>query len=196
MNVAQASDPSLPRHKLDVHDYHRMAEAGILSTRDRVELIEGEIIDMPAIGGAHVNLVTWLTRPARIGARGTCVDLGPEPAAADRSDGTGARSRSAASEAGSAAFEGGSAGRRRPARRRGRRLVAGLRPRHEVPALRGERRARGVARRRERADPRALPRPPTRTRAATRDVDEPDRARPVVDRRVVRHSRSTCPSLF
>ena len=61
MNVAQASDPSLPRHKLDVHDYHRMAEAGILSTRDRVELIEGEIIDMPPIGGAHVNLVTWLT---------------------------------------------------------------------------------------------------------------------------------------
>ena len=34
------------RHRLDVSDYYRMAEAGILGEDDRCELIEGEIIDM------------------------------------------------------------------------------------------------------------------------------------------------------
>jgi hypothetical protein len=30
------------RHKLDVHTYHRMAEAGILGEDDRIELLDGE----------------------------------------------------------------------------------------------------------------------------------------------------------
>ena len=60
MNVARAPDPSLPRHKLDVRDYHRMLEVGILTESDRVELIEGEIIDMTPIGGSHINIVNWL----------------------------------------------------------------------------------------------------------------------------------------
>ena len=37
------------RRRFTVHEYHRMAEAGILHEDDRVELIDGELIEMAAI---------------------------------------------------------------------------------------------------------------------------------------------------
>ena len=49
------------RHRLTVDQYYRMAEAGILKEDDRVELIEGEIIDMPPIGIDHAYFVNRLT---------------------------------------------------------------------------------------------------------------------------------------
>lgn len=50
------------RHKLTVADYHRMAQVGILAPDVRVELIEGEIIDMAPIGSRHGSVVDKLTR--------------------------------------------------------------------------------------------------------------------------------------
>ena len=38
------------RHKLDVDAYYRMAEAGIFGQGDRIELIEGDLIDKAPIG--------------------------------------------------------------------------------------------------------------------------------------------------
>ena len=61
MSTALAVDPALPRRRLDVHEYHRMAEVGILSEHDRVELIDGEIIETTPVGDAHVDLVIVLT---------------------------------------------------------------------------------------------------------------------------------------
>ncbi|MDR7555609.1 MAG: Uma2 family endonuclease [Armatimonadota bacterium] len=59
------------RRRFTVDEYHRMAEAGILSEDDRVELIEGEIVDMTAIRGSHLDCVNRLTRllVTRVGAR-------------------------------------------------------------------------------------------------------------------------------
>jgi Uma2 family endonuclease len=50
------------RHKLTVDDYYRMAETGILKREDRVELIDGEIIDMAPIGSGHAGNTIGLNR--------------------------------------------------------------------------------------------------------------------------------------
>lgn len=50
----------LPRHRFTVEDYYRMAESGILREDDRVELIDGEIIEMPPIGPGHAGTVEEL----------------------------------------------------------------------------------------------------------------------------------------
>ena len=41
------------RKLFTVDEYHRMLESGILSEDDRVELVEGEIIEMAAKGSRH-----------------------------------------------------------------------------------------------------------------------------------------------
>lgn len=48
------------RHRLSVDAFHRMGEAGILGAADRVELIDGEIIDMSPIGALHAAIVARL----------------------------------------------------------------------------------------------------------------------------------------
>jgi Uma2 family endonuclease len=50
------------RHRITVDEYHRMAEVGLLAPDARVELIEGEIIDMAPIGKVHTSVVDQLTR--------------------------------------------------------------------------------------------------------------------------------------
>ncbi len=49
------------RHKLNVDDYYRMAETGILKRQDRVELIDGEIIDLAPVSSEHAGHTNWLT---------------------------------------------------------------------------------------------------------------------------------------
>ena len=54
--------PLVKRWRLTVDDYHRMAKAGILHEDDRVELIDGELIEMAAIGSHHFACVNRATR--------------------------------------------------------------------------------------------------------------------------------------
>jgi Uma2 family endonuclease len=48
------------RHRLTVSDYYRMAEVGILAPDARVELIDGDIIDMTPPGSLHAVTVRRL----------------------------------------------------------------------------------------------------------------------------------------
>lgn len=50
------------KRRFSIHEYHRMAEVGILSEDDRVELIEGEIVRMSPIGSRHAACVDRLNR--------------------------------------------------------------------------------------------------------------------------------------
>jgi Uma2 family endonuclease len=52
--------PWITRRKLDVGEYHRMGEAGILTRDDRVELIEGEVVAMAPIGSGHAGTINGL----------------------------------------------------------------------------------------------------------------------------------------
>ena len=45
------------RRLINVEEYHRMVEAEILTEDDRVELINGEIIEMSPIGSKHAAIV-------------------------------------------------------------------------------------------------------------------------------------------
>jgi Uma2 family endonuclease len=59
------------RRRFTVDEYYRMAEAGILHEDDRIELIEGEIVQMAAIGSKHaagVDRLNYLFSP-RVGQR-------------------------------------------------------------------------------------------------------------------------------
>ncbi len=51
----------IARRRFTVEEYYRMAEAGILGPGDRVELIDGVVVEMTRIGPAHAACVTALT---------------------------------------------------------------------------------------------------------------------------------------
>jgi Uma2 family endonuclease len=48
------------RYKLSVEDYHKLGAAGVLTEESRVELIDGELIEMAPIGPKHASIVDTL----------------------------------------------------------------------------------------------------------------------------------------
>jgi Uma2 family endonuclease len=61
------------RHRITVHDYHRMGEIGVFAPDARVELIEGKIIDMAPIGNDHQSIVDQLNRTLVLAVGGDAI---------------------------------------------------------------------------------------------------------------------------
>jgi Uma2 family endonuclease len=82
--LREANPIMAPHWKLTAEDYHRMAEVGILHEDDRVELIEGELIQMTPIGPWHsglantlVDMLAYQTRGRAIASVQNPIHLGP-----------------------------------------------------------------------------------------------------------------------
>ncbi len=53
---------------ITVEEYMRMGEAGILSSDDHVELIDGEIFEKSPVGSKHASVVKKLVKLLHIGS--------------------------------------------------------------------------------------------------------------------------------
>ena len=67
MTTATLTPPAAPaptvaptRRRFTAAEYCAMADAGILTEDDRVELLDGELVQMPPIGDYHASRVNWL----------------------------------------------------------------------------------------------------------------------------------------
>lgn len=61
----------MTRHKVSLEEFHRMVEAGVFPEDVRLELVEGDLVEMSPIGPKHAAIVRRLTtRFAPLAARG------------------------------------------------------------------------------------------------------------------------------
>lgn len=56
------SYPARHTHEFSVTDWQRMGEMNLFAPESRVELIEGQIFDMPPIGTEHSGCIDWLNQ--------------------------------------------------------------------------------------------------------------------------------------
>ena len=72
------ASPDLRR--LTVAEYYAMADAGILTADDRVELLDGELVPMSPVGDWHYGTANWLNNglaPPGLQHRATVAVQGP-----------------------------------------------------------------------------------------------------------------------
>jgi Uma2 family endonuclease len=58
----ETAGPAYVQRRLHVEEYHRMIEAGILDEEDKVELLEGVLVEMSPQGEPHARAITRLTK--------------------------------------------------------------------------------------------------------------------------------------
>ena len=59
--IEKVLEAEVTKHRFTVEEFRKMGEAGIFAEDDRVELVEGEIVEMTPIGWRHVESVNALT---------------------------------------------------------------------------------------------------------------------------------------
>ena len=74
----------LPRRRFDVAEFTRMTEAGVFSARERFELIEGDLFEMPTPGPRHSGRVDRLAELLFERCRGCCIVRVQNPLQLDR----------------------------------------------------------------------------------------------------------------
>jgi Uma2 family endonuclease len=77
-----ATAPALYRFTVD--EYHRMGAAGVFAEDARVELIDGQIVEMSPVGDAHVEAVNRCNRRFTIGLGDRAVVSPQNPVRLDR----------------------------------------------------------------------------------------------------------------
>ncbi len=80
--MSSTAEDLIRRHRFTVEDYYRMADDGILAADARVELIDGEVIEMAPIGAPHAAAVTDLQNARwmrAVGDRGDSPRPEPRP---------------------------------------------------------------------------------------------------------------------
>src|SRR5438105_5226949 len=58
------------KHRFSVKEYYRMAETGVLKPDARVELLNGEIIDMSPVGPLHGGVAKYLNQVFSVASKG------------------------------------------------------------------------------------------------------------------------------
>jgi Uma2 family endonuclease len=58
--AVEQTEPEVRFRKFTIAEYYKMAEAGILAPKERVELLDGHILHMAPIGDRHENIVDTL----------------------------------------------------------------------------------------------------------------------------------------
>ena len=71
------------KHRFSVQDYYRMAETGVLRPDARVELLDGEIIDMSPIGAFHGSVTKFLNQFFSASSKGRWIVGVQDPAQLD-----------------------------------------------------------------------------------------------------------------
>lgn len=59
---ATAEQTHTTKRRFDVHEYHRMGEAGVFGDKERVELMGGEVVEVNPVGARHFTCLNRLNR--------------------------------------------------------------------------------------------------------------------------------------
>ena len=71
------------KHRFNVNEYYRMGETGVLPPDARVELLDGEIIDMSPIGPFHGGVINYLSQLFVTAAKGRWIVTAGTPVRLD-----------------------------------------------------------------------------------------------------------------